>query len=139
MSDVVPQPRPQGTGLSRRVGPLPLWGWIAVFIVVVAFYVYKSKKNQSSGNTSAAAGASAVYNAQGQEIGTISVNPQNTPVQVADQQHPGREAQWNASSTSNGQTAASQPAADSLSSSDTDGATPAVNTTTPDTSPASPS
>jgi hypothetical protein len=139
MSDVVPQPRPQGSGLSKRVGPLPLWGWGVVLLAVIAFYVYKSKKTQAAQNTASSSGTSAVYDASGQQIGTLSVDPQSTPLQVGDHQGQGRQAAWNVDNTTNGQTAASQPAADSLSSSETDGATPAVNTTTPATAPAQPS
>lgn len=137
MTDIAPQPQ-SGGGMSRKIGPLPLWGWIAVLVIMVVAYIYMKKK-AASNNTSASAGQSAVYNAQGQEIGTLSVDSQNTPVQVADQQHDGRQAQWNANNTPNGQTAASAPAADSLSGNTSDGATPAVSTTTPDTAPASPS
>lgn len=44
-----PQAADTGTGLSRKVGPLPLWGWGAAVVVIIgAYYLYTQHSSSSS-------------------------------------------------------------------------------------------
>lgn len=149
MSDTPPrelrQPPQQAGGMSQRMGPLPLWGWLLVLVMMVIVYFYLHNKSSSQqAQEATTAGTTAVYNAQGQQIGTIAITPTGTsstystvtsptPLQVGDQQSQGTRAQWNVNNTPNGQTAAMEPDANTLTASETDGGTPAVNTTIPET------
>jgi hypothetical protein len=44
--------RPRGGGLSRPVGPLPLWGWAALAAAGLGAYVFIRMRSASSGSTS---------------------------------------------------------------------------------------
>lgn len=45
-----------GNAFTRKAGPLPLWGWAAIILVLVALYAYY-KKSKSASTTSSAAEA----------------------------------------------------------------------------------
>jgi len=48
-------PQDGGTGLKKKIGPLPLWGWLVVGLV--AYYLYKkSQSAASSTSTTSTAG-----------------------------------------------------------------------------------
>jgi nucleoid-associated protein YgaU len=50
--------RTGGGGLTKKMGPLPMWGWMAVVLVLVVLYAYykKSKAASTTAPTSAAGG-----------------------------------------------------------------------------------
>lgn len=49
MSDLTPQaPRSTGSGLSGKLGPLPVWGWGAIVGALVLLYLYTRKKQGAS-------------------------------------------------------------------------------------------
>lgn len=62
-----PPEQGQGSFLTRKVGPLPMWGWIAV--AVVGFYLY-SKITGSGASTSTAASGTTVPNQATETITT---------------------------------------------------------------------
>ena len=53
-----PASRSSGSGLTRKMGPLPLWGWMTILGVLVLIYAYY-KKSQSA-NSSQTQSASTV-------------------------------------------------------------------------------
>ncbi len=56
-----------GTGLTKKIGPLPMWGWMAIVAVLAIAYSYY-KKSKSSTSTSSGTGAAA---AAGQAAGGV--------------------------------------------------------------------
>jgi hypothetical protein len=127
------QPRPGiGGTLTMKLGPLPVWAW--VLIAIIGYWIYSKKKAASSSTSNNAGDSSAVYNASGQQIGTLTTSVQTTPILDGDTQTQGRGGHWDASNNSNTQLAQTNPSSDSLSSNGTDGTAPDVNVTTPATS-----
>lgn len=53
MSETAPE-RPSGNVLTRKVGPLPMWGWMGIVLLVALIY-YVFKKNKSSASTTSTA------------------------------------------------------------------------------------
>jgi hypothetical protein len=61
MSESAPERSSGGNAFTRKVGPLPLWGWMAIIAVVAfAYSYYKKSKATSSAGTSTASTTTAV-------------------------------------------------------------------------------
>lgn len=62
MSEQAPeQTRSSGNVFTRKIGPLPMWGWMAVALVIAILY-YLYKKNSASNATSTAADQTSATN-----------------------------------------------------------------------------
>jgi hypothetical protein len=52
MSESAPEARPSGGGgnvFTRKIGPLPMWAWMAIaLLVALGYYLIKSKKSSTS-------------------------------------------------------------------------------------------
>lgn len=77
--------KPEGGGgfsLKKKVGPLPLWGWGAIGVGILAFLYYRSKN--AGGGTPAvlptAMGATGDANANGNPVGYDALSSQITGV-----------------------------------------------------------
>ena len=46
-----------GNVFTRKVGPLPMWGWMAIILVIVVAYSYFKKQHTGTAATAAAAAA----------------------------------------------------------------------------------
>ena len=67
MSEPAPEaaPRSRGNILTRKVGPLPLWGWMAIGLVAaIGFYLMQKKNAASSSSTSTGTGTSTTSSSQ---------------------------------------------------------------------------
>jgi|SRR5271165_260712 len=53
-----------GNFLTKKIGPLPTWGWMAISLVLVVLYAYY-KKSKGSTSSTAAANTAAAANAPG--------------------------------------------------------------------------
>lgn len=144
MSDVPPEGGGGGGilgTLTMKIGPLALWMW--VILAILAYWIYSKRKaaaqNQQQATTAASTLGTAVYDASGQEIGTITTDVQSTPTLNGDRQlhGPGTTQNWSqyqGQGTWAGQ-AGDNPPADSLSTSEgqTTDTTNTSNVTTPAT------
>jgi hypothetical protein len=84
MTDVAPTPKPaakSGSGISKKLGPLPIWAW--ALMIIATYFLYKYLKDRSSSSTTtagtdaglAAAGTgTAVDGSNGFEGGTNNVS-----------------------------------------------------------------
>ena len=61
MSEPVPEPRPAAPKkenvLTRKLGPLPTWAWVAIVAALLIGYFYLKNRNSQGGGTTAAPGA----------------------------------------------------------------------------------
>jgi hypothetical protein len=65
MSEQAPeQSRSSGNVFTRKIGPMPMWGWMAIALVVAILY-YLYKKNSASSSTSSQAQTAATNNTPG--------------------------------------------------------------------------
>lgn len=71
MADEEEGPRRGGNFLTRKVGPLPMWGWIAAVAVGVGVFVWRKRQNAAAatgappGNTGTVNAAPDVFGASG--------------------------------------------------------------------------
>lgn len=67
MSESAPETRSSGGGgnvFTRKLGPLPMWGWMAIALLLALFY-YLYKKNQSGSSSSGATSSPSTVNTPG--------------------------------------------------------------------------
>lgn len=62
MSEQAPErPRSGGNSFSKKIGPLPMWAWMAILAAaVLAFSYYKKSKSSASTGTGTSTGATSV-------------------------------------------------------------------------------
>jgi hypothetical protein len=67
VSETVPESSSGGNVFTRKLGPLPMWGWMAVVLLLaIAYYfMHKQASSSSSGNTSGAASSPSSLNTPG--------------------------------------------------------------------------
>lgn len=66
MADVeAPQSSGGGNVFTRKIGPLPMWGWMAIALLVALFYYLYKKNQSSSGSGTGASSGGAAANTPG--------------------------------------------------------------------------
>jgi hypothetical protein len=86
MTDVAPTPTAHpaaksGSGLGKKLGPLPIWGW--AIVIIVGYFLYKFLKDRSAASSAtglAAAGTGAAVNGAGDGSGGTNNVSSTTPV-----------------------------------------------------------
>ena len=56
-TETAPQPTRSGTGLQRKAGPLPVWGWVVLGIVGVGGYIWWRRRQGAATPTAGDGGA----------------------------------------------------------------------------------
>jgi hypothetical protein len=94
MSDVAPvapntpttkPPAKSGSGLGKKLGPLPIWGW--AIVIIVGYFLYKFLKDRSAASSAtglAAAGTGAAVNEAGDSGGGNNVSTPTSDETVTD-------------------------------------------------------
>lgn len=67
MSESAPEatPRSGGNIFTRKLGPLPMWGWMAIAALLAVFYYLYAKNKSASSTTAASAQTTATNNTPG--------------------------------------------------------------------------
>lgn len=66
MSESAPEsaPRSGGNILTRKIGPLPLWGWMAIGLVAAIGFYLMQKRNAASSSSNTSSGTSTTSSSQ---------------------------------------------------------------------------
>lgn len=66
MSESVPESSGGGNVFTRKIGPLPMWGWMGIALLVAVFYyMYRKNKQGTTGSGTGASSGGAAANTPG--------------------------------------------------------------------------
>ena len=54
-----------GNPLTRKIGALPMWAWLAIFTAVIVVYSYLKKSKSSNSSSSSSTGGASTVNSPG--------------------------------------------------------------------------
>ena len=84
-------PRKSGGGgnpITRKIGPLPMWAWLAIFTVVIFVYAYIKKKSSAATASTTAASTTAANTPGGVDASLVPQFVNQTYTQVTPPESP---------------------------------------------------